>query len=183
MNLAYSREDWKGRLRTLCPATLVPRQKAILARYNVAPRPRDNSSPTPLSVSSQYHPAPVGALGHHAGRHGIQRGGRPVACVSPVRRVASQPSHPVRPHDSMKFVGSPQFLTPFLFHVQAEVGIQNHVIRSNALRLLPYGVRPTRFAISPLSSHKRRCQGCDVIIKDLTPYLSRDSLGHLCRQV
>ena len=41
----------------------------------------------------------------------------------------------------MKFVGSPQFLTPFLFHVKAEDGIQNHFIRSfrsNALRLLPY---------------------------------------------
>ena len=36
-------------------------------------------------------------------------------------------------------------------------------------------IRLTRFVISPLSSHKRRCQGCDVIIKDLTPYLAESA--------
>lgn len=74
----------------------------------VASRPRDDSSPTPLSVSSQYHSGPVGALGHHTGPPRDPTRTRPVARVRPVGRVASQPSHPVRPHDTMKFVGSPQ---------------------------------------------------------------------------
>ena len=69
-----------------------------------------DSRPPPLSVSSPYHPTPARALGHHTRPPRHSAWARPVARVRPVGRVASQPKHPVRSHNTMNVGGSLQSL-------------------------------------------------------------------------
>ena len=86
--------------------------------------------------TSPYHTAPLGALGHHAGPPRHPPGARPVVRVSPVGRVASQPCNPVRPHDNMKFVGSPQGQSAIserstLSEIRTDPPVARRLMRSN----------------------------------------------------